>query len=111
MKKIFGLTLFLLSLPARAQISIDVPTNFAGFSSQGLVTTIENIVKIILGFLGVLVIVAIVYGGFKVIISRGNAEDVEQGRKIAVAGAIGLIIVLAAYAISIFVINSLQQAV
>ncbi|MBI4090450.1 MAG: hypothetical protein HY422_00325 [Candidatus Komeilibacteria bacterium] len=92
-------------------VSIDFPTSFAGFSSQDLKTTIENIVRIIIGFLGILVIVAIVFGGFKMMVSRGDADEVGKGRQIVIAGAIGLLIVLAAYAISGFVINSLTEAV
>lgn len=94
-----------------AQVSIDLPTSFAGFSSQDLKDTIANIVRIIIGFLGILVIVAIIFGGFKMMVSRGDADEVGKGRQIVTAGAIGLIIVLAAYAISGFVINSLTGAV
>lgn len=92
-------------------VSIDFPTSFAGFSSQDLKTTMENIVRIIIGFLGILVIVAILFGGFKMMVSRGDADEVGKGRQIVVAGAIGLLIVLAAYTISGFVINSLTGAV
>ena len=95
----------------QAQVSIDFPTQFAGFSSQDIKTTIENIVRIILGFLGILVIVAIIYGGLKMMMSRGDADEVGKGRQVIVAGAIGLIIVLAAYSISGFVIESLTRAV
>jgi len=35
-----------------AQVSLDFPSSFAGFSSQDLITTIENIVRIVLGFIG-----------------------------------------------------------
>lgn len=106
----FGL--FVAALPAFAQgVSIDFPTSFAGFSSQDIKSTIQNIVRIIIGFLGILVIVAIIFGGFKMMTSAGDADKMGDGRKIVTAGAIGLIIVLAAYAISSFVINSLQKAI
>jgi len=108
-------TAFLLAMvlapQARAQVSIDFPTNFAGFSSQDVKVTIENVIRIIIGFLGILVVLAILFGGFKMMISRGDADEMGKGRQIVVAGAIGLLIVLAAYAISTFVVNSLQTAV
>ncbi len=96
---------------AAAAPSIEFPMSFADFSTQDVKTTIENVVRIILGFLGILVIVAIIYGGFLMMISRGDADKTGEGRKIVVAGAIGLVIVLAAYAISRFIITSVTTAV
>ena len=43
---------------ALAQISIDFPTDFAGFSSQDIRITIANIVRIVLGFIGILFVLA-----------------------------------------------------
>jgi len=100
-----------LPFTARAQVSIDFPTNFAGFSSQDLKVTVQNIIRIILGFLGILAIVAVIFGGFKMMISRGDADEMGSGRKVVTAGVIGLVIVLAAYAISSFVVASIQTAV
>lgn len=103
--------LLVASQSVHAQISIDFPNSFSGFSSQDLKVTIQNIIRIILGFLGILVICAIIFGGFKMMTSGGDSDKMGDGRKIVTSGAIGLIIVLAAYAISSFVINSLQKAV
>ena len=38
-----------------------------------------------------------VYGGFKMIISMGNAETVETGKKTMIAAALGLVVALLAY--------------
>ena len=114
MKKILQLGLLsivCIAPRAYAAPSIEFPSSFSDFSTQDVKTTIENIVRIILGFLGILVIVAIIYGGFLMMISRGDADKTGEGRKIVVAGAIGLVIVLAAYAIAQFIINSLTVAV
>ena len=43
-----------LASTAHAQVSIDFPTNFAGFSSQDVKVTIQNIIRIIVGFLGII---------------------------------------------------------
>ncbi|OGY90610.1 MAG: hypothetical protein A2677_02270 [Candidatus Komeilibacteria bacterium RIFCSPHIGHO2_01_FULL_52_14] len=96
---------------AHAQVSIDFPTNFAGFSSQDVKVTIQNVIRIILGFLGILAIVAIIFGGFKMMVSRGDADEVGKGRTVIKAGLVGLVIVLAAYAISSFVVSSIEGAV
>ena len=96
---------------AQAQVSIDFPTNFAGFSSQDLKTTIQNIIRIILGFLGILTVIIILYGGFVWMTSFGNEDKIDQAKKLISAGVVGLVVVLGAFAISTFVVNALITAV
>src|SRR3989344_1899338 len=115
MKKALTRALYLVPLfvvsRAHAQVSIDFPTNFAGFSSQDLKTTIQNIVRIILGFLGILTVIIILYGGFIWMTSFGEEDKIDQAKKLISAGVVGLVVVLATYAISSFVVNSLAGAV
>ncbi len=75
-----------------------------------LISTIARLINIILGFLGVLVIVGILYGGFKRMTAAGNEDQISSGNKIIGAGVVGLVIILAAYAIAAFVINQLVDA-
>jgi len=113
-KKLHYVTILLplfVASRASAAISIDFPASFAGFSSQDLKETIENIIRIILGFLGIITVIIILYGGFIWFSSFGNEDKIAQAKKIISAGVVGLVIVLSAYAIATFVINSLQQAV
>ncbi len=88
--------------------------NFAGETNLGtdipLIETVARLINIGLGFLGVLVIVAIVYGGFKRMTAAGNEEQAGEGNKIMVAGLIGLVIVFAAFGIASFVVNQLADA-
>ncbi|MBI4090499.1 MAG: hypothetical protein HY422_00575 [Candidatus Komeilibacteria bacterium] len=116
MKKILTRALYLAPLffvsRGHAQgVSIDFPTSFAGFSSQDLKTTIENIIRIVLGFLGILTVIIILYGGFIWMTSFGEEDKIDQAKKLISAGVVGLVVVLAAYAISSFVIDSLVGAV
>lgn len=114
MKKALIRALYLVPLfvvsRAHAQVSIDFPMSFAGFSSQDLKSTIENIIRIILGFLGIVTIIIILYGGFIWMSSFGEEDKIDQAKKLISAGVVGLVIVLAAYALSSFVINSLTGA-
>jgi hypothetical protein len=68
------------------------------------------IIRIILGFLGILAVVIILIGGFKWMTAAGNEEGVEEAKKILIAGVIGLAIVLAAWGIASFVLSSLITA-
>lgn len=96
---------------AQSTVSIDFPTGFAGFSSQDVKETIENIIRIIVGFLGIITIIIILAGGFKWMTSGGNEDKIAEAKKLISAGVVGLVVVLAAYAIASFVVNSLTQAV
>lgn len=101
-----------LALAARANaVSIGFPDNFAGFSSQDLKETISNIVRIIVGFLGIITVLIILAGGLKWMTSGGNEDKIAEAKKLISAGVVGLVIVLAAYAIASFVVNSLTGAV
>ena len=114
MKKTLIRALYLVPLfvvpRAHAQVSIDFPSSFAGFSSQDLKTTIANVIRIILGFLGFITIIIILYGGFVWMTSFGEEDKIDNAKKLISAGVIGLVIVLAAYSVSSFVINSLTGA-
>lgn len=69
-----------------------------------------NVVRILLGFLGVIAIIGIIAGGFLMMTAGGNTERNDTGRKAITAGVIGLVIIFTAYAIASFVINQLITA-
>ncbi|MBU1203115.1 pilin [Patescibacteria group bacterium] len=77
--------------------------------SKPLRETIGGVVNIALGFLGILATLLILWGGFKWMTSQGNSEQVDQAKKIIGAGVVGLVIILTAYAISRFVLQSLYN--
>lgn len=114
MKKIFSkawllsLMLFALPLITRA-VSIDLTVS-GGLGSRNLTDTIGGIIQIIIGFLGVIAVILILIGGFKWMTAQGNEEKVGEAKKLLGAGVIGLAIILAAYAITKFVIESLNTA-
>lgn len=79
----------------------------AGLGTANLIDTISSIIRIALGFLGVIAVVIILLGGFKWMTSGGADTKVAEAKKLIFAGIIGLVIVLSAYAIATFVINSI----
>lgn len=82
----------------------------AGLSSGNLVDTISSIIRVALGFLGVIAVVIILLGGFKWMTSGGNEEKVKKAKGLIFQGIIGLVIVLSSYAIASFVITSITTA-
>lgn len=82
----------------------------AGLGSGDLTTTIAQIIRVVLGFLGVVAVFIILLGGFKWMTSGGADTKVADAKKLMIAGCVGLAIVLAAYAVAAFVISSLTNA-
>ena len=64
-----------------------------------------DVVKYLMTFLGIIAVVVILLGGFKWMTAAGNEDKVAEAKKLIIAGVIGLIIVLCAYAIVNFVVN------
>ena len=64
-----------------------------------------DVVKYLMTFLGIIAVVVILLGGFKWMTAAGNEDKVADAKKLIIAGIIGLIIVLCAYAIVNFVVN------
>ena len=64
-----------------------------------------DVVKYLMTFLGIIAVVVILLGGFKWMTAAGNEDKVAEAKKLIIAGIIGLIIVLCAYAIVNFVVN------
>jgi len=65
------------------------------------------IVGLGLGFLGILFFALFFYAGVRWMLAMGKAEDVTKAKDIMEAAIIGLILVLAAYAISEFIFTNL----
>src|SRR3989344_249019 len=99
--------IFFIASKAQAQASLDFPSYFAGLSSQDLKVTVENIVRIVFGFLGILAVLLILYGGFVWFTSAGNEAKISQAKRIITSAVVGLVLILMSYAIAGFVVNSL----
>lgn len=72
------------------------------------------VARIIRGFIGLLGIVAvgtILFGGFMWMTSQGDETKITQAKRILINGAIGLVIILSAFAIAQFVLSRLVAAV
>lgn len=98
----------MLALPVQAQ---NLGITYAG--NLGLKTAQQedprdiavDIVKYLMTFLGIIAVVVILLGGFKWMTAAGNEDKVAEAKKLIIAGVIGLIIILSAFAIVTFVIG------
>lgn len=82
----------------------------AAYGEQGSPTTslgemIAMIIRIILGFLGIIFVILIILAGFKYMTAGGNDEKVKEAVSQIRNAAIGLLIILSSYAITVFITN------
>jgi len=68
-----------------------------------------NYIALALSFLGVAFFLLTLYAGFKWMTAMGASEKAEKAKELLIAAVIGLVIVFAAYGISIFVFNSFSS--
>jgi cbb3-type cytochrome oxidase subunit 3 len=79
----------------------------AGYNADFLNTKVGSIIGLILSFVGVIFLILIIYAGISWMTASGNQEKVNKAKELIINAIIGLIIVLAAYAITAFIGNSL----
>ncbi len=111
MKKIIpsALALGLLFVPMAALAQVNINQNFGttfGIGTADLQATVIKIIQFVLGLLGLIAVIMILWGGFMWLTAGGNEERVAKAKKIISAAVIGLIVVLLAWAIVIFVVNT-----
>ncbi|MBI5622061.1 hypothetical protein HY933_04340 [Candidatus Falkowbacteria bacterium] len=73
---------------------------------EPLPLTVYRILNAFLQVFGVIFVIIIVYSGFRWMTAGGNEEHIEEAKKWIRNGIIGLAIVFAAYAITLFVFNA-----
>lgn len=74
-----------------------------------LPTVVGRVLNTMFGLLGIIAVVLIVYAGFKWMTSAGG-DGVGDAKKILISAAIGLFLILTAYAITSFVLTRLISA-
>ncbi|MBI2476956.1 Ig-like domain-containing protein [Candidatus Uhrbacteria bacterium] len=101
---------------ASAFAQTDLASNLATVNDTvGLGTTdiriiIARIVRIVLGFLGVIAVSLMIYAGFLWMTSAGDSGKIDKAKSIMINAGIGLVIILSSLAITQFVLNRLGEA-
>jgi len=71
---------------------------------------IGKVVGVILSLVGVAFLILMIYGGFIWMLARGNDQEVVKAKDLIQSAIIGLVIVLAAYAITAYIGSNLFKA-
>jgi len=70
-----------------------------------------SIIKYIMTFLGIIAVIIMLYGGFLWMTAAGNGDQVDKAKQVIIAGAIGLVIIIASFAIVKFVMDMGEKAI
>jgi hypothetical protein len=103
-----AITVMTLAMPviALAQVNINtIPGATFGLGTADLQSTVVKIIQWVLGFLGLIAVIMILYGGFVWMTAGGNEDKVATAKKVISAAVVGLIVVLIAWAIVTFVVS------
>lgn len=73
-----------------------------------LIAILASLINFILGLLGVILLVYIMLAGFYWMTAGGNEDNVEKAKTMMMNAVIGLIIVMASFAIATFVQSQLD---
>lgn len=68
---------------------------------------VNAVLKVVLSFVGLIAVGVMIYGGFVYMTSTGDAGKAQKGKHVIMYGLIGLVVALLAYAIVIFVSQSI----
>ena len=112
-----GLTAALLPMVASAQSPnpflsgqnlVNNVSNSAGIStSASLPVIIGRIINVLLTFLGIIFLVLVLYAGFLWMTAQGDSKQVDKAKAMIQQSIIGLVVIVAGYAISNFVLTAL----
>lgn len=104
-----GTLVFPLLVQANAYTTnLDAVTQKAGIGTQTKLTDIIGAgITVILGILGVLLILLIIWAGFQWMTAQGDPGKVDKAKKMIYSAIIGLLVIFAASAITNFVMANL----
>lgn len=81
-----------------------------GGEGTDLPATVGRIVGILLGLLGVVFVILVIFAGFNWMMAQGDETKIAKARKTIIQGVVAIIIIFAAYAITSFVITQIGGA-
>ncbi|MDP4001381.1 MAG: hypothetical protein Q8P83_04035 [bacterium] len=103
--------LFIVATPVFAvTISNPAPTYFVNFEDNTFGGILTFFIKALLGVVGIISVMFLIFGGFKYITSGGSEEQSEFAKKTIANAVIGLTIVVLSYIIVIVILNAVIDA-
>lgn len=70
---------------------------------------IVRILRYALGLLGVFALVMIIYGGFLMLTSGGNADTIKKAKSTIIWASAGMVVILLSWQILLFIFNTVNE--
>lgn len=104
-------SLLMTALPAFAQVDLGLGYAQAlGLGSVDIRTIVANLIRSLLGFVGIYVVLQIMWGGF-LMMTHGGKEDARAKASATITnGIIGLVIIMTASSSAKFIIDAIANA-
>lgn len=82
----------------------------AGYKTKDLdlLEVVITVIRLVLSAIGIIFIILIIYSGFTWMTAGGSDEKVSKSKAVLKNSVIGLVIIIGAYAVSYFVVQSLS---
>jgi hypothetical protein len=114
---VFGLVLFLMPVVKAATLrdafqgQLSTVGTGSGFNvgQRNVEPIIGTLISVALSFLGVIFLILMIYGGYMWMTAAGNEEKAKKARALIQAAVLGLIVVVGAYAITVFVMARISK--
>ncbi len=91
------------------EVAAGLDGSLAGIEDPRIV--VGRFIQFALGFLGILVVLLIMYAGFLWMTSGGDEEKIRRAKKILINGIIGLIIILSSWVLTTFILNRFSNVI
>ena len=80
-----------------------------GYKETEAISVISGIIQFVLSLIGIFFLILVIMGGYQWMTAGGNEETIAKAKKRIINATIGLTLVLAAYAISYFIIYMISE--
>ena len=87
-----------------------LPTSYSTDPRIDLLDRVIMAIRYLFGFIGVILVIIIIYGGFRWMTAGGNQEQIKEAQNWIKNGVIGVIIIIMSYAIVTFVVNMIAAS-
>lgn len=94
---------------AQGNLKTTATTGFGEVDSRSVSEIVGQVIGVALSFVGVIFLILIIYAGFTWMLARGNEAEAKKAKDLMFDAVMGLIIILAAYAITAFVSGRLTN--
>lgn len=96
--------------PQNPEFGFEYAKDVSILGTQDIRITIFKLINVFLGIVGIVFLGFIIYGGYIFMMSRGDANEIERGKRILRNAIIGLIIIFSALALVQFILQQLGVA-